>query len=104
MKKKISIRRLLSALSIPLCLIAAAVIFALAVSNLQAGQTEEYRAKLEETLRLSAVACFANEGVYPPDLSYLTEHYGVQIDTEKYAVFYHAFAENLMPDITVVLK
>ena len=48
------------------------------------------------------MACYAEQGVYPPDLDYLTEHYGVQIDDARFTVRYDAFAENLMPDITVL--
>ena len=48
------------------------------------------------------MACYASQGVYPPDLDHLTEHYGIQIQEERYNVFYEIFADNLMPDITVV--
>lgn len=48
------------------------------------------------------MACYAAEGIYPPDLDYLKDHYGVQVDEERYTVFYSVFAENLMPDITVL--
>ena len=34
----------------------------------------------------------------------MKEHYGIQIDEERYLVRYEIFAENLMPDITVVEK
>ena len=57
---------------------------------------------LEEVLRRAAVACYAAEGIYPPDLAYLEEHYGIQINEERYMVTYDALAENLMPDITVL--
>ena len=84
--------------------IAAAVLlcFAMAVNNLDGGRAEEDRRQLEESLRRGCVACYAAEGVYPPTLSYLEEHYGLQIDEERYTVYYSAFAENLMPDITVL--
>ena len=42
------------------------------------------------------------EGRYPPSVQYLQEHYGVQIDEDRYYVFYDGFASNLMPDITVI--
>ena len=45
---------------------------------------------------------YAAEGVYPPDLAYLEEHYGVQIDEERFTVSYVVFGSNLMPDITVL--
>ena len=48
------------------------------------------------------MACYAAEGRYPPDLEYLKEHYGIQVDEGRYTVRYDAFAENLMPDITVL--
>ena len=48
------------------------------------------------------MACYAAEGAYPTSLDYLKERYGVQIDEERYTVYYSAFAENLMPDITVL--
>ena len=39
---------------------------------------------------------------YPPTVDYLQEHYGVQIDQDRYTVRYSVFAENRMPDITVL--
>lgn len=66
------------------------------------GGGEEGRRQLEDTLRRAAVSCYAAEGVYPPTLSYLEEHYGVQIDASAYTVYYSVFADNLMPDITVL--
>lgn len=102
MKKKHHFFPFLSRFYFLLIIFTAALFFFFAISNFQEGQNEEYRKKLEESIRLSAVACYANEGTYPPNLEYLIEHYGIQIDTEKYAVFYDIFAGNIMPDITVV--
>ena len=48
------------------------------------------------------MACYAAEGVYPPNAAYLEEHYGVQIDHTLYTVKYEVIASNLMPDITVL--
>lgn len=78
--------------------------FLTALGNLSSGQGEKGRQQLENALRRAAVACYAAEGVYPPTLEYLTEHYGVQVDKDRYSVFYEVFAENLMPEITVLEK
>ncbi|MBO5123064.1 MAG: hypothetical protein J6B99_07870, partial [Oscillospiraceae bacterium] len=67
-------------------------------------QGEEGRQQLETALRRAAVACYAAEGIYPPTVEYLQQHYGVQIEEERYIVFYEIFANNLMPDITVLEK
>jgi len=82
--------------------LAAALWFFTAVGNIHTGQREQGRDQLELALRRAAVACYAAEGVYPPDVRYLEQHYGVQIDETRYAVFYDIFAGNLMPDITVL--
>ena len=76
--------------------------FALAVNNLDSGRSEKSLEQLEEALRRGCVACYATEGVYPPTLEYLKERYGVQVDENRYTVFYDVFADNLMPDITVL--
>jgi hypothetical protein len=78
--------------------------FSNALGQLSQGQGEKGRQQLDAALRRAAVACYAAEGVYPPTLDYLTQRYGVQIDQERYDVFYEIFADNLMPEITVVEK
>ncbi len=102
MKRVSTKQQLLSSLKMPLLLLVLLGFFLFSFARLERGQNEEGRQQLEETLRLSAMACYASEGVYPPTVDYLQKHYGVQIDEERYAVFYEIFADNLMPTITVV--
>ena len=78
------------------------LLFSTALSNLEEGRGREGKEQLEEAVRRSAVACYAAEGIYPPDLEYLEEHYGIQVDRERYTVVYEVFASNLMPDVTVL--
>jgi len=84
--------------------IAALFFFYTAVRDLDDTAREKGREQLEEALRRAAVACYAAEGIYPPDTGYLCEHYGVQVDGERYLVDYEIFADNLMPAITVLEK
>ena len=86
---------------------AAAVITVLLGFSLALGQVEGNRKAegihlLEESVRRSAAACYAAEGMYPPDLLYLQEHYGLQIDESRYTVCYSVFGANMIPDITVL--
>ena len=60
--------------------------------------------KLEENIRRTAVACYGAEGFYPPDTTYLSEHYGIAYDSEQFIIHYELFASNIMPDITVLKK
>lgn len=84
-----------------------AVLFALFLSGLSSvSQTtqEKQLQSLTDAIRRSAVHCYAVEGSYPASLSYLTEHYGIQYEKDKYLVDYQVFASNLMPEITVIAK
>ncbi len=78
--------------------------FAFSLQGIQAQFEKEGKQQLEQALRRAAVACYAAEGAYPPTLQYLTEHYGIQIDNERYQVFYQVYGENMMPEITVLEK
>ena len=104
MKKHSRIRPLVSSVILPLLAAAILLFFLTALGNLGDGQRSEGKAQLEAALHRAAVACYACEGIYPPSLDYLKEHYGIQIDDSRYVVIYEAFAENLMPDITVLEK
>ena len=57
---------------------------------------------LENSIRQSAVHCYALEGFYPDSLSYLEEHYGLTYDKDKYIVSYEIIGSNLMPDVSVI--
>lgn len=59
---------------------------------------------LEKAIKRASVQCYSIEGRYPSSVKYLEEHYGLQIDKEKYGVFYEGFASNIMPEITVSLR
>ena len=102
MSGKTKFTSVLRTLAGPAAILLAALVLTLSVENLSHGSTAEGRGRLEDAVRRAAVTCYASEGLYPPTLAYLEEHYGVQVDESRYTVFYEVFAENLMPDITVV--
>ena len=78
--------------------------FITTLSNLSGAQDQESQRQLEDSLRRAAVACYAIEGIYPPSVEYMEQHYGLQIDRERYVIYYDIFGSNLMPDITVLEK
>ena len=88
---------------LPLLLAAALGIGALAgIGNTESAGDAQRLAQLEEALRRGAVSCYARDGVYPPTLEELLRRSGVLLDETRYAVDYQIFAENLMPEITVL--
>lgn len=77
------------------------IIFLYCINGIAQKSTDEGAVILEEAIHRACVQCYAIEGRYPSSIDYLVENYGIQINTDKYAVFYEGFASNLMPDITV---
>lgn len=72
------------------------------VSRLEQGHSEQDIRQLEQALQRTAVACYAVEGAYPPNVEYMRQHYGLQYDESRYMVHYDLVASNFMPDITVM--
>lgn len=101
-RKKSGVLAALRGLLMPLGALAVLLFFFTALSNLDQGRGCPGQAAAGRRPAPAAVACYAAEGVYPPDLAYLEEHYGIQIDRTRYRVFYDIFGSNLMPDITVL--
>ena len=62
---------------------------------------EEEARMVQDAIREATLTCYAVEGAYPESLDYLTEHYGLQVNTKDYYITYEAFAENLPPDVLV---
>ncbi len=59
---------------------------------------------LKAAVERCATQCYVVEGVYPPDLEYLENSYGLQINREDFYVIYRAFASNMPPEIQVISK
>lgn len=95
---------ILAAILMPTVCVAVLLFFLSGISNVSHSRDGEEERRLEDAIRRNAVACYAAEGMYPPDLEYLEEHYGIQINRERFDVIYQPIAENLMPDITVIEK
>ena len=95
-------RRSMTGILLAVLIFAAIFWFQTAVFNLNADRKAEGKIRLEDVLRRTAVSCYAAEGVYPPSLEYMIEHYGIRFDEEVYRVDYRVIASNLMPDITVL--
>lgn len=63
---------------------------------------ESQQESLRQAILRSAVHCYAVEGRYPESLAYITEHYGITWDLDRYLVDYEIIGSNLMPDVTVI--
>jgi len=98
-KKKHPLLRELALPLISFSAIAALVIYG--VSAMGNRTDSEMYTMVEQSVTRAAVQCYALEGEYPPDLDYLKENYGLNIDESKYLVHYQNMGGNLLPQIRV---
>lgn len=57
---------------------------------------------MSSAIRKAIVSCYAIEGVYPPDIKYLEDHYGIVIDHERYVIHYELAGSNVMPSVEIL--
>lgn len=63
---------------------------------------EQQLSTVEDAVKRAAVSCFAIEGVYPPSVDYMREHYGLAVDEDKFTIIYMVYSSNMMPEIDVL--
>lgn len=72
------------------------------IASVSSATVRKQQESLESALSRSISQCYAVEGVYPPSLEYLKEHYGLTYDEDAYFVDYQVYGANLLPDVTVL--
>lgn len=65
---------------------------------------EQDRLLTESSIRKTVITCYADEGRYPPDISYMEEHYGLKADADRYIIDYDCPAANIFPNINVFTR
>lgn len=76
--------------------------FYLGVRSLSRDTGRRQRESLERALNQSITYCYAVEGAYPESLEYLTEHYGLTYDHDRFFVDYRISGANIYPDVTIL--
>ena len=79
-------------------------ILVVGVVNLSGGADERGVESAQNALRRAAVMCYATEGFYPPNLDYIRQNYGVDVDQNTYVVVYEVQGASVMPRIQVVKR
>ena len=103
MKKKKEKGSFVSFIATAAIFVAMLAVVLVSSNNLFGATNEEGVKATREAIERAAVQCYASEGFYPPGLTYIEEHYGVQIDHSRYNVRYEVFASNIMPTVRVML-
>ena len=85
-----------------LIFVALIVAFVLLINNITGKGNGRELEIVRDAVKNAALTCYAVEGMYPDDISYLREHYNLSYNEERYIVYYRPPASNLMPSIKVV--
>lgn len=81
--------------------VAVGVVF-VAIGNYGQSYSEKRLTQIRETVLSYVAQCYALEGSYPADLSYLEDNYGLVLDRDKYIYHYVTIASNMFPDLKVI--
>ena len=88
---------------IPVLLLALVLaLFVIFADSFSSSNLEHEREALESALERSITQCYALEGTYPADLSYLREHYGLTYNEDHFFIDYQYIGGNLRPDVTII--
>ena len=75
--------------------------FAMA-GNLGASTRKDQALFLRNALEHAITSCYALEGLYPPDLQYMKDHYGLTYDESLFHVSYQPVAANIRPEYFIL--
>ncbi len=98
--KNISLAQACLLVAVLIMVIVGLIIFT-SIDHFADSYTGNRAAEVRNTVVSYVAQCYALEGAYPPDLAYLEDRYGLQLDEDKYIYHYEMFATNIFPDIQV---
>lgn len=78
------------------------LLFTAMADNLRDRSAQQQEFSLELAIDHAITSCYALEGIYPPDLQYMKDHYGLVYDEELFYVDYRPIASNMRPEVYVL--
>lgn len=77
------------------------LLLVLFLRKIERDQGREAEASLRQNVINAAVQCYAIEGAYPSDVTYLEQNYGLSYNASRYRVVLTPDREGGLPDVTV---
>lgn len=96
-KKKVN-RNLVSIIIFAVIIVA----FLFAINYTSASTLNHQEDALNQAIERDITMCYAQNGYYPPSLSYIKEHYGLIYDEKTFLVNYQPVADNIRPNYIVL--
>ena len=73
------------------------LLFTAMADNLSDQSASQQQVSLQLAIEHAITSCYALEGMYPPDLQYMKDHYGLIYDESLFYVDYQPIASNMRP-------
>ncbi len=88
---------------LPILLLVIVLVFFVAFADsFSRSNLEHEKQILQSALDRNITQCYALEGTYPYDLTYLEEHYGLTYNKEHFFIDYQFIGSNLRPNVTII--
>ena len=98
-------KRILSSFSLSIFIfIAVIMIFIFGISSISNSSVVNDQEILTEAINRDIVHCYCIEGMYPPNVKYMEDHYGLLYDSDKYIIDYEYIGANIMPKVMIIPK
>ena len=78
------------------------VVFSLFAGSMTDTNSAREKEILQNAIDRSITQCYALEGVYPDNLAYLEQEYGLTYNKDHFFVDYQYIGSNLRPDFTII--
>lgn len=80
------------------------VIFIGGISAISSSSIVNDKEILSDAIERDIVHCYCVEGMYPPSVKYMENHYGLTYDKDKFIVDYEYIGSNIKPNVMIVQK
>lgn len=80
------------------------VLFVYGIATISNSSVTNDKDILEKAINHDIIHCYCVEGMYPPNVKYMEQHYGLTYDSDKYIVDYEYIGANIMPKVMIISK
>lgn len=101
-KRKNKIPDSLGQFALFVIVVAMVILFFFGVSYIGTGTIDRQEDSLTLALERDIIQCYCLEGMYPPSLDYIKEHYGLLYNEKYFFIDYRPIASNIYPDVTII--
>jgi len=84
--------------------IAVISIFIFGISSVSNSSVVNDKEILSDAIQHDIIHCYCIEGMYPPNVRYMQEHYGLTYDDSKFIIDYEYIGANIMPKVMIIPK